>query len=743
VFAALLAAAVVPSPALAQTGTATWSGATGNWTDIALWTTTPNAGFYPNNGQDGRNWDAVVGGSGAVGVITLDQAIAIQKLTFSNGTITGSNSLTMNDLFTWSGGTFAGSGAVNATAGAALTAGNGGLTLTGRTLALGTAAGASTSTLTNSGGFGNVFIANGGRLENAAGSVLTVNPTGEQNVINNGGTGNAVANAGTLRKQGGQVWIIRSGVTFTNTGTVEVQAGTLRIEGGGSSTGSFAIDSGATLDFRGGVTSVFDLTGGPGVSGAGSVAFRGATVNISVPYTAASTTVETGAANFNGGPYTLTSVSLTPGPSGSGGGMLGGNASITLTNPLDWSVGSIAGSGTVTAQSGAALAPGGGGITLTGRTLTLGGTASTLGGFGNVFIGSGGRLENAAGSTLTATDSQTLINNGGSATVANAGTVVKQGGFVLTVGSLMGFTNTGTVEVQGGTFRIDSVANFTNFDATNTTLTGGTYRVLANATLDLQGRTITTLAPGTTVELNGANSNFAALDALTTINAGGTLRILGGRNFTPTGGPVSNAGALTIGQLAGDGSTLTGAVSVTGGGLLQGVGTITGAVTVDGGTLAPGTSIGALGTGATAFQNSGTYEVEIVGNANTATDQSDHLSVAGVLNFLTATPSARVRVLQLGGSFDATQTHSYTIATANSPVQVDGSTSADLNGLLDTSGFASPGFFSLSRNGNLLVLTFTPVPEPAHALLVFGAATGLIGWWRRRCTRSSSGPAMR
>ena len=42
----------------------------------------------------------------------LDTNIVIQQLTFQNGTITGSNSLTMNALMTWSGGTFAGTSSI-------------------------------------------------------------------------------------------------------------------------------------------------------------------------------------------------------------------------------------------------------------------------------------------------------------------------------------------------------------------------------------------------------------------------------------------------------------------------------------------------------------------------------------------------------------------------------------------------------------------------------------------------------
>ena len=80
-----------------QTNT-TWNGTTGNWTNAALW----SAGI-PQNGQPGvgDTYNATVNGGGT---LTLDANIIIQQLNFQNGTIAGTNSLTMNGLMTWGGG---------------------------------------------------------------------------------------------------------------------------------------------------------------------------------------------------------------------------------------------------------------------------------------------------------------------------------------------------------------------------------------------------------------------------------------------------------------------------------------------------------------------------------------------------------------------------------------------------------------------------------------------------------------
>jgi hypothetical protein len=155
-------------------------------------------------------------------------------------------------------------------------------------------------------------------------------------------------------------------------------------------------------------------------------------------------------------------------------------------------------------------------------------------------------------------------------------------------------------------------------------------------------------------------------------------------------------------------------------------------VAVNGGTLASGDGVGTLSAGPTTFQSGGVFEVEIAGNNDTASDR-DQLVVAGVLNFVTSGGGSTVRVLQAAGSFDRTTTHTYTIASTGAPVQVDGSGSASLGGItLDTSQLVSPGSFSLSRSGNLLVLTFQPVPEPAFPLLCAAAGVGVAEYRRRR-----------
>src|SRR6185436_17472488 len=79
----------------------TYRGVTGNWGVNANWSNNPALGGFPNNGNGGvATYDAVINS----GTVSLDQNIAIQKLTFTGGTIASNFNLTANDLFNWTGG---------------------------------------------------------------------------------------------------------------------------------------------------------------------------------------------------------------------------------------------------------------------------------------------------------------------------------------------------------------------------------------------------------------------------------------------------------------------------------------------------------------------------------------------------------------------------------------------------------------------------------------------------------------
>ncbi len=103
--ACLVLAALLARPALAADITSTWDGTTNNWSS-AHWSNVPSTSFFPNNGNGGFTYDAVINS----GTVTLDQEIAIQKLTFGGGAINGNNDLKISGDFNWFGGSLGGAG---------------------------------------------------------------------------------------------------------------------------------------------------------------------------------------------------------------------------------------------------------------------------------------------------------------------------------------------------------------------------------------------------------------------------------------------------------------------------------------------------------------------------------------------------------------------------------------------------------------------------------------------------------
>jgi hypothetical protein len=245
--------ALIPSPSQAQTNS-TWNSTTGNWTDATRWSTNP---IFPNNGQPnpGDTYNAIVNG----GAVTMDQNIIIQSLTFSGGLIDGGSNLTLNAASTWSGGAMSGAGT---------TTFNGSLALT--------TSGIGSRSLVNNGattwsGANNLIGSGSGTWSNQSGALFDI-----QNNQNwdNGGAVNNLAGA-TFRKSAGTGTSTIVG-TFNNSGAVEVNTGTLSFTGGGASSGSatFAVASGATLNFGSGSNVLYTVAAGSSISGAGGVCLK-------------------------------------------------------------------------------------------------------------------------------------------------------------------------------------------------------------------------------------------------------------------------------------------------------------------------------------------------------------------------------------------------------------------------------------------------------------------------------------
>lgn len=172
------------------------------------------------------------------------------------------------------------------------------------------------------------------------------------------------------------------------------------------------------------------------------------------------------------------------------------------------------------------------------------GTAMIWNGTGRIVInGVNGRLTNGAKSTFTISNDQNIVRTlGGTPRFVNTGRVVKSTGAGTTFIDNVELANTGTIEVQTGTLRANSLAAATFAGGT---LLTGTWNVLNGRTLQLDGVNITT--SNAAVTLSGAGSTFAAIDGLTTLGTTGKLTIQSGRDFT-TAGNFTNNGVLTVGS---------------------------------------------------------------------------------------------------------------------------------------------------------------------------------------------------
>lgn len=171
------------------------------------------------------------------------------------------------------------------------------------------------------------------------------------------------------------------------------------------------------------------------------------------------------------------------------------------------------------------------------------GTAITLNGTGALIIeGSNGRLTNGHASTFTLSGNQAITGAGGGRLVNNGRLLKNAGGGLSEINANVEFSNSGTIDVQSGTLRVNTLAAGT---LTGTTLLTGSYKVNAGTTLDLVGASVTTL--NADVTLSGAGSTFAAMDALSLVTPSGRFALAGGRSFT-TAGSLTNNGTLAIGS---------------------------------------------------------------------------------------------------------------------------------------------------------------------------------------------------
>jgi fibronectin-binding autotransporter adhesin len=309
----------------------------------------------------------------------------------------------------------------------------------------------------------------------------------------------------------------------------------------------------------------------------------------------------------------------------------------------------------------------------------------------------------------------------------------------------------GTVMVPGGAFlRADNGArtlanpvavtsSFTNeaslgLTGTNAATMTGTLTISNNVTAVLDNRTTNgSVFTVTTIAGGGSTSNLQIGTPSTP--AGAVVRLAAGGTANYAGTTAVNGGVFQVnGTLAAGG----GPVTVAAAGTLGGTGTINRPVTLSGG-LAPGASVGQLNLGANMTWLSGgryNFEYAAIDNLIPGTT-NDHVNSTGGLNLTSLSASGPFIInIQPLALFPSAGQVTYTIGTFATGV-TGFNPATDQNKFAFTGQFGGTPAVGLASGGQVLTLTFTPVPEPIHVLLCSAAAAGLTAVCRRRRNRFS------
>ena len=385
-------------------------------------------------------------------------------LGLSLATLTGTGTLTVNGTMNWSGGTMSGSGSTDVSTGGTLNISGTSATKTLDTRTINNA-GTVAVTTTPQINFYNATI------NNQAGATFDLQS--DTTLTNIYGT-NTFTNAGTLRKSAG-TGMTAMAIVVNNTGTVDAQSGVLKLTGGGTSTGVFSADTEGTLRFGGGTHT---LNGGTSFTGAGIVDFNTGTINVN------------GSCTANGAALNLSLATLT------------GTGTMTVNGAMNWSGGTMSGSGSTDISAGGTLD-----ISGTSYTKTL--DTRTINNAGTVAVTTtpqinfyNATINNQAGATFDLQSDTTLTNIYGTNTFNNTGTVRKSAGTGNTTMAIV-VNNTGTVDALTGTLLFSN--NFTN---SPTGILQGT------GTLSFTGTTFT----------NTGSINPATAGTAGKLNISGTLR---------------------------------------------------------------------------------------------------------------------------------------------------------------------------------------------------------------------------
>lgn len=719
--ASLLVLVLSAAPVSAQTTTYTWTGGDSDdfWFSPLNWSAVGPGSPPPLN--DLANTVVVLAGNIRTTNV-LDYSFSANSLTFNA-----------------SAGTFT----VSTTTAETLTLGSGGLTVASgnannQTFNANLALGAAGTWANN----GTGTFAVGGAVDNG-GFLLTV-----------GGTGNStysgvISGSGGLTKTGTGTVTLSGANTFT--GTTSVTAGTLSVAAdnafgtapGAATAGKIVIDGG-TLS----VTTGFTLSSTRGMALGPTVGTGSGTINVA----SGQTLTYAGSITDNGGVGVLVKT-------GAGTLVLSGNSTFTGGVAINGGVLQVpsvstnaAGNperlGTVPSTPVAnAVTISNGAVLRNSQTGTVGSSFVTAN--RGITIGSGGGVFDLP-DTATGTF---LIYAGIVAQGSNP--LTKTGAAILALSGTT--TGTGALNIDQGMVRLRTSSNRIS-DSSPVTIASG-------AALDMAtfSDTIGSLAGAGNVSfgIGVGTLTSGGINASTTFSgvisgsgsfakSGSGTQTLTGAN-TYTGATTVNAGTLAVGS----GGTLAAgsAVAVNNTGTQAGTGTVNGAVTVNPGGAIRGDGTGATGTltvnnNVTIISSSslnGVLRFEASRTGAGAANAS-RVSLTGATSVLNLNPGAghTFTIDLVNGANPLVGGESYTltlatVATAGN-IQLNG-VGLNANDPIPASNYTlqslSFGFFTavslaVDGTGKELVLTFTPVPEPATVLGLAAGALGFVGFLRRR-----------
>ncbi len=516
----------------------------------------------------------------------------------------------------------------------------------------------------NGGTFSNSLTLNAGQVINT-GTLSWTAPslnTGNNSLVSNApsGTINLTANLGEGNVGGtrtfanaGQLNVTASGTTsissiFNNSGAVAVNSGFFNLSGGGTESGTFTIASGATNQFTSGAVA---MNSGSSISGAGTWVDSG-----SVATFAGSSALSAGSVVISGGTVIfVNSSSLNLALLNLSNGILTGTNPVNVSGTFNWSGGTIA---TNLVQfntgnfSGSLSLNNGGEVANLG---TLSWAATT------VNTGNGSIISNAPSGTINVTVNVSQGSFGGTHTFNNAGQLnVTVSG---TANIADAFNNSGSVEVNGGTFDCSGggteTGSFTAVSGATLEFGSGTFAINSGATLSGAGNFLVNGGVvGVNVPLNLSGtwtfgSGTATLSSTTTVSgnsvviSGGTVNFVGAGPWQPgtvsiangtlggtvpvtvqtTGGMSWSAGTILSNLVQFPGGTFSGSLALNAGEIIN-TGTLNwSATTVNTGNgsiisnapagiinLTANLSQGSFGPGHT-FNNAGQLNVSVSGFA--------------------------------------------------------------------------------------------------------------------------------